>query len=559
MLSPLLLRAVSFRARVLFVTAATMLALCTAAHCAAAAPGTALGGPSATAAAAAGKLHSLAHFPGLHRHHEMMEANNAAVNVTAAAHYANTTSSTAATHTASTATHCGYSLPLFAVALISICFGVGESTFFSLLSVHPASSISAFASGTGCAGVVGAGVYYLLIWLSDAPTALLLCALCVPLHAAVFLRVVLPATETARRDLRESDHTRFDDVDRRRRRRTNTDSTIHRSTACAAEEGGLRSAAATAAVTPGEHHATVAATSSGTGALDSMWRSFRIAVRLRRSILKYFLPLLTMYFLTFFINHALLPHVSRRLALGDHAGRGAASGGGGGGGKGGGGGGGAAAAAAAARPRHGTASHLNLLRYAEERYYVLFFFVYQCAVFVFRSSLPYYKVGRTRTLWLLNGVQFGLLVLFFTVANMRHHSLESALADWAKAGVGAAAGALQRGGGGGGRLAAAAATAANAAAVRHGAGFVGSLFTKVFLLACVALVGVVSGIIYVNTFNLVRHGRLVEHAPGFSGERVGASEEESRSIVLGLVVCATTAGPILAAVTGIGVDRFFYS
>ena len=108
-------------------------------------------------------------------------------------------------------------------------------------------------------------------------------------------------------------------------------------------------------------------------------------------------------------------------------------------------------------------------------------------------------------------------------------------------------------------MAAAAATAANAAAVRHGAGFVGSLFTKVFLLACVALVGVVSGIIYVNTFNLVRHGRLVEHAPGFSGERVGASEEESRSIVLGLVVCATTAGPILAAVTGIGVDRFFYS
>ena len=41
MLSPLLLRAVSFRARVLSVTAATMLALCTAAHCAAAAPGTA--------------------------------------------------------------------------------------------------------------------------------------------------------------------------------------------------------------------------------------------------------------------------------------------------------------------------------------------------------------------------------------------------------------------------------------------------------------------------------------------------------------------------------------
>merc|ERR1712216_983952 len=114
------------------------------------------------------------------------------------------------------------------------------------------------------------------------------------------------------------------------------------------------------------------------------------------------------------------------------------------------------------------------------------------------------------------------------------------MGEWAKAGVGAAAGAMQRG-----RLAAVTANAA--AAVAGHAGFVGGLFTKVFLLACVALEGVVFGIIYVNTFNLVRHSRLIEHAPGFAGKRVGASEEESRSIVLGLVVCATTAGPILAA------------
>ena len=45
---------------------------------------------------------------------------------------------------------------LLAVMIASFAFGLGESTFFSLLSHFDSTAISAFSSGTGGAGIVGA-------------------------------------------------------------------------------------------------------------------------------------------------------------------------------------------------------------------------------------------------------------------------------------------------------------------------------------------------------------------------------------------------------------------
>ena len=76
---------------------------------------------------------------------------------------------------------------------MSVCFGVGESTFFSLLSTESSDSIGAFASGTGGAGIAGAGLYWVLIYLFNPRTALLMIATTIPVHAVVFLRLVLPS------------------------------------------------------------------------------------------------------------------------------------------------------------------------------------------------------------------------------------------------------------------------------------------------------------------------------------------------------------------------------
>ena len=76
--------------------------------------------------------------------------------------------------------------------------------------------------------------------------------------------------------------------------------------------------------------------------------------------------------------------------------------------------------------------------------------------------------------------------------------------------------------------------------------------------------GLVSGTIYVNTFNLLRHSTYF-HVDASNGEGGGGATEAksrnakpapppqggARELVMGVVVCATTAGPIVAALVGI--------
>ena len=80
----------------------------------------------------------------------------------------------------------------------------------------------------------------------------------------------------------------------------------------------------------------------------------------------------------------------------------------------------------------------------------------------------------------------------------------------------------------------------------------------------VAFFGLVSGTIYVNTFNLLRHSTYF-HVDASNGEGGGGATEAksrnakpapppqggARELVMGVVVCATTAGPIVAALVGI--------
>jgi battenin len=144
-------------------------------------------------------------------------------------------------------------LPLLSVSLTSIAFGIGESTFFSMLSVHPPTSVGWFSSGTGASGVVGAGAYYVLIHFFYSSVALLLCVLLVPIHVFIFLKVVLPMTK-----------------DRQCLTRLPTSSL-----------------AASAAST----------TTSNVGTLRKEWRV----------VLAYFAPLFSMYVITFTMNHTLVP------------------------------------------------------------------------------------------------------------------------------------------------------------------------------------------------------------------------------------------------------------
>ena len=268
-------------------------------------------------------------------------------------------------------------LPLLSVSLTSIAFGIGESTFFSMLSVHPSSSVGWFSSGTGASGVVGAGAYYVLIHFFHASVALLLCVLLVPIHVFIFLNIVLPTTKDRQSFIRMPT------------------SSLAMKTAASATTSNLRT-------------------------LRKHWRV----------VLEYFAPLFFMYVITFTMNHTLMP-----------------------------------------------------MEVATETEYVSLYWLYQCAVFISRSSLSWLSLKRIRYVWCLVIMQSCLCCVL-----------------WLN---------------------------------RSGA-------SKMLLVVSALGGGVISGMIYVNVFHILRtDGRL---------------NQKSREIVMGLVVTATTAGPIFSALIGLALQ-----
>ena len=295
-------------------------------------------------------------------------------------------------------------LPLMAVALTSICFGVGESTFFSLLAAHPSSSISSFSSGTGLAGVVGAGLYYVLVAFLKPQFTMFVIACLVPLHAFAFFGWVLPSKYSQK----------------------------------AREQKKVKSVADALPTLSGERKLGLFLGMRST--LESMRSAGKRLLRRLPILLRYFAPLYSMYVITFFINHAILPHFV-----------------------------------------------VN-----GESLYVGLFFAYQCAVFITRSSLSLFEARSVITIWVWNACQALLCCIFLVLPP----TLDGLTVPYAH------------------------------------------------LYGLSVCTGAISGLVYVNTFNLLRHD---------------SDAGSDRQMIMSYVVCATTAGPITSAVMGIVLENCLQS
>eukprot|EP00656_Telonema_subtile_P024655 TRINITY_DN26839_c0_g1_i2.p1 TRINITY_DN26839_c0_g1~~TRINITY_DN26839_c0_g1_i2.p1 ORF type:complete len:316 (+),score=67.01 TRINITY_DN26839_c0_g1_i2:116-1063(+) len=188
---------------------------------------------------------------------------------------------------------------LFGVMLASFGLGAGQTTFFSLLSYFNSAAISGFSAGTGAAGVVAAGVYYLLTVVLNTPVSktLRLVATLLPVNALSYAFLVAPH--------------------RRAKGTVTTDE----------QSKELRTQTA------------------------STWQ-----LVVHSGVSRYFFPLFSIYIVTFLTNHAVLPHVHQTRGSGDSG-------------------------------------------------YVLFFFIYQVAVFLSRSSLQLLTLKHQSQLWVLVGFQ----------------------------------------------------------------------------------------------------------------------------------------------------------
>jgi battenin len=168
-------------------------------------------------------------------------------------------------------------IALLAVTIASLCFGFGESTFFSLLSFHSTQAIGAFSSGTGCAGVLGSGMYLALIEiLSSSSLALLACAALLPIHGASFALLVLP-------EHMERISSKIDG---------GCDGTTNRELLPITASSNKRKQKKQEVIKD----------------VSSFWQSFNVLREHGYDVARFFLPLWAMYIVTYTINHALLPH-----------------------------------------------------------------------------------------------------------------------------------------------------------------------------------------------------------------------------------------------------------
>lgn len=127
-----------------------------------------------------------------------------------------------------------------------------------------------------------------------------------------------------------------------------------------------------------------------------------------------------------------------------------------------------------------------------ERYYVSLYLTYQVAVFAARSSLKIIKLRSIGSVWSLVLVQLGIFLIVLALTF-----------DWLPS---------------------------------------APYFVETGLYVVVLLEGLVSGLVYVNTFALLRSN---------TSARV-------REVVMGIVVCATTAGPIAASLLGMYIEARIY-
>lgn len=78
------------------------------------------------------------------------------------------------------------------IILTSIMFGFGESTFYSLWSSFPKKAIGCFAAGTGAAGIVGSGVFDILLRMFGMKTTLIILASFGIIFYILYMQVLSP-------------------------------------------------------------------------------------------------------------------------------------------------------------------------------------------------------------------------------------------------------------------------------------------------------------------------------------------------------------------------------
>ena len=300
-------------------------------------------------------------------------------------------------------------LRLLGVVVASLAFGLGESTFFSLLAHFDVTAISGFSSGTGGAGMLGAGLYYVLtdVLFLSWQNALRMVAAMIPIYAFSYNLLIAP------------NRWKFDAVQAGKGKKSDG------STGGGGGGGGGGSGG-------GSGMGGGGGGSMGSGE-DSGGIRGQVAKIRRSGVFWYFLPLFVMYIITFATNHAVLPHLH-----GPHKGN-----------------------------------------------YVLFFFAYQVAVFVSRSSLKVLQLHRRLHLWLL---VFGQFLCFAALLLLALDELEMSMDP----------------------------------------------------AVVVAFMGLLSGSAYVNTFNLIRTNTAAQY----------------REFAMGFASVATTAGPVVAALSGMLLERY---
>jgi hypothetical protein len=168
------------------------------------------------------------------------------------------------------------------------------------------------------------------------------------------------------------------------------------------------------------------------------------------------------------------------------------------------------------------------LMHGDEHAYVLCYFLYQLAVFCSRSSLPLLKLTSISQVWFLVVVQMLIgLGMLDRQWNNGHSTTKEDVFLWRNAST--------NGSNGKGMLRNSSAVPSTTSMLGLGSMGMGSVLPYETL---VVVVGLISGVVYVNVFHLLRND--------------GQLNARGREVVMGITVTATTAGPIVAALIGLG-------
>ncbi|KAK1751110.1 batten's disease protein Cln3 [Echria macrotheca] len=189
------------------------------------------------------------------------------------------------------------SVKLVGVVLASLSSGGGELSFLGLTHYYGHMSLAAWGSGTGGAGLVGAGLYVLMTdWIGLSVKASLLVSACLPVVMLVSFFVILPRGPLRRRGRKEYEP--LPETDAEENGGGNDDFADVSTDAAAAS---LLAPGPGVASTAYSHHVAAAATGEGKG-------SFLANLRRARSLFfPYMLPLLLVYIAEYTINQGVAP------------------------------------------------------------------------------------------------------------------------------------------------------------------------------------------------------------------------------------------------------------